>query len=105
MAEQGIAGQCGQLARCTGPGSRTVVHLTDEPFRTLMSGQWCIYMGLAPLGTVVHLHGPLGTVVHLHGPIGTVVYLHESLGAVVHLHSLLGQCWCLDSGALICMGL
>ena len=26
-AEQGIAGQCG---RCTGPGSRTVVHLTVE---------------------------------------------------------------------------
>ena len=29
-AEQGIAGQWGQLARCTGQGSRTVVHLTDE---------------------------------------------------------------------------
>ena len=30
-AEQTIAGsQCVQLARCNGPGSRTVVHLTDE---------------------------------------------------------------------------
>ena len=45
MAEQDVAGQWGQLARCTGPGSRTVVHLTDEPSGTLMSRQWCIYMG------------------------------------------------------------
>ena len=30
VAEQGIAGQWGQLARCTGPGSRTVVHLTES---------------------------------------------------------------------------
>ena len=29
-AKQGIAGQCGQLTRCTEQGSRTVVHLTDE---------------------------------------------------------------------------
>ena len=52
-AEQGIAGQCGQLAWCTEQGSRTVVHLTDEPSGTCTD-----------VRTVVHLHGPL---VHLHG--------------------------------------
>ena len=35
MAEQGIAGQWGQLARCTGPG--TTEDSGDEPSVTLMS--------------------------------------------------------------------
>ena len=74
----------------------TVVHLHGPHLK----GQWCIYMGSSQ-GTVVHLHGLIsrdsgastwassqGTVVHLHGPPGTVLYY-----------------WCLDSGALICMGL
>ena len=55
-AEQGIAEQWGQLARCTRPGRRTVVHLSDEPSGTLMSGQWCIYVHW-PLWSVVYLHG------------------------------------------------
>ena len=43
-AEQDVAGRWGQLARCTGPGSRT-------------PSQWCIFMSGVDSG----VYGPLGT--------------------------------------------
>ena len=94
MAEQGIAGLCGaQLARCTGPGSRTVVHLTDERFRYR-----CLDSGTSTWACrdrVVHLHGLQGQCyingpwcIELHGPAVTA----SDSGALICSDSIVHVC-------------
>ena len=80
IAEQGIAGQWGQLARCTVPGSRTVVHRSTWASNDTTSGV-----------TVVHLHGPPVTLVVWQWCICTGLQCTSGV-TVVHLH----RC---DSGA------